>query len=76
MSITRAWVLELRFAQRNIRITPIAAIMADRGLPLIFATGYGASALPEGLRDPPHLRKPFLPSQLRAVIDAAVKDKS
>jgi CheY-like chemotaxis protein len=54
-------------------ITSIAAIIADRGLPFVLATGYGAGALPEEFRDRPHLRKPFLLSQLRAAIDAAIK---
>jgi CheY-like chemotaxis protein len=54
-------------------IMSIAATIAERGLPFVFATGYGAGALPEGFRDRPHLRKPFLLSQLRTAIDTAVK---
>jgi CheY-like chemotaxis protein len=66
-------ILDVNVADRP--ITPIAAIIADRGLPFVFATGYGASALPEMFRDRPHLKKPFLLSQLRIAIDEAVNGR-
>jgi len=53
-------------------ITSIAAIIAERGLPFLFTTGYGPTALPEGFRNRPHLRKPFLLTQLRTAIEKAI----
>jgi CheY-like chemotaxis protein len=40
-------------------IFPVAEALAARGLPFIFATGYGAGGLPEVWRDRPTLQKPF-----------------
>lgn len=66
-------ILDVNVAGQS--INPIAAIITERGLPFVFATGYGTNALPEEFRDRPHLRKPFLLSQLRTAIDTAVKSK-
>ncbi len=66
-------ILDVNVAGRP--ITSIAATIAERGLPFVFATGYGVGALPEGLRDRPYLRKPFLLSQLHTAIDTAIKTK-
>ena len=38
-------------------------MLAARGIPFVFATGYGEQGLPEGYRDRPTLRKPFQMSQ-------------
>jgi len=51
-------------------ITPVANLVAARGLPIIFATGYGAVGLPEEFRGHATLAKPFELSALRATIDA------
>jgi CheY-like chemotaxis protein len=40
-------------------VYPIAETLAGRGLPFIFATGYGARGLPERYRNNPTLPKPF-----------------
>lgn len=42
------------------RIDPVAAIIYSRGLPFIFASGYGAVGAPEVYRDRTVLQKPFL----------------
>lgn len=39
-------------------IYPLAEILADRGVPIIFLTGYDAAVLPEAWRDRPRLDKP------------------
>jgi DNA-binding NtrC family response regulator len=41
------------------RIEPVAEIVANRDLPFIFASGYGAAAAPQKFRDRPILQKPF-----------------
>ena len=40
-------------------VSPVAEILVERGLPFVFATGYGERALPEPFRDRPMLLKPF-----------------
>lgn len=47
-------------------IAPVAAALAARGAPFVFATGYGASGVPEGWRDRPTLQKPFGMSEVEA----------
>jgi len=50
-------------------IFPVADILAERGLPFIFVTGYGERTLPERYRDRPTLQKPFQAEQLEAVLN-------
>jgi CheY-like chemotaxis protein len=49
-------------------IFPVADILAKRGLPFVFVTGYGERSLPEPYRDRPALQKPFQGEQLKAVL--------
>jgi len=51
-------------------ITPVAEILIDRGLPFVFATGYGAPGLPEAYRTAPMLQKPFQAEALAAALKA------
>ena len=46
-------------------IYPVADILAKRGLPFVFVTGYGESSLEEPYRDRPALQKPFQGEQLK-----------
>lgn len=43
---------------------PVAQALADRGIPFLFASGYGAAGLEQGFLDRPILSKPFSLSQL------------
>jgi CheY-like chemotaxis protein len=53
------------------RTFPIAEALIERGLPFVFATGYGAAAVPENFRGAPVLQKPFRLNDLeRAVLTA------
>jgi DNA-binding response OmpR family regulator len=54
-------------------ITPVAELIKARGLPFIFATGYGSSGLPEEYRDRPTLQKPFQLENLARVIDSTLR---
>ena len=58
----------------NLNIAPIAEIIAARGLPFIFVSGYGSAEKPLLFRDRPVLQKPFLISSFAAMIDAALGD--
>ena len=53
-------------------IAPIAEIIAARGLPFLFVSGYGSAGKPDSFRDRPVLHKPFLISTFAAMIDAAL----
>ena len=49
---------------------PIAAVLRDRGVPFLFATGYGAKGIIEEFRSYPVLQKPFRAIDLAQAIDA------
>jgi CheY-like chemotaxis protein len=49
-------------------IYPVADILARRGLPFVFVTGYGEGGLPEPHRGRPTLQKPFQAEQLKAAL--------
>ncbi len=49
-------------------IYPIADILAKRGLPFVFVTGYGENSLAEPYRDRPALQKPFQVEQLQKTL--------
>jgi CheY-like chemotaxis protein len=40
-------------------VYPVAEVLARRGVPFVFSTGYGERGLPEPYRDRPTLQKPF-----------------
>jgi CheY-like chemotaxis protein len=48
-------------------ITPVVEILIARGLPFVFATGYGQRGVPEAYRSNPTLQKPF---QIEALAQA------
>ncbi len=56
-------------------IYPVAEALVGRGVPIIFASGYGATTLPEAWKARPTLPKPFSADQvataLRAALDGA-----
>jgi CheY-like chemotaxis protein len=47
---------------------PVAAALAERGVPFAFSTGYGNSGLPAAWRNRPTLQKPFSEDQVRQVL--------
>jgi len=51
-------------------VYPVAEILAKRGLPFVFVTGYGERNLSDPYRDRPALQKPFQAEQLKAALDA------
>jgi CheY-like chemotaxis protein len=54
------------------RTFPIAEALIARGLPFVFATGYGAAAVPETFRDAPVLQKPFRLADLENAVRTAL----
>ncbi|WP_207388308.1 response regulator [Lichenihabitans psoromatis] len=53
-------------------IFPVAEILAARGMSIIFASGYGATTLPEAWRNRPTLPKPFSADQVADVLQKAI----
>jgi CheY-like chemotaxis protein len=49
---------------------PVADVLVERGIPFLFATGYGINGIEERYRDRPVLQKPFRASELAAALDA------
>jgi two-component SAPR family response regulator len=58
---------------RGGKVYPVAEQLIARGIPFVFASGYGNWALPEALRDRPRLTKPFtfgaLKEQIKSLCD-------
>jgi CheY-like chemotaxis protein len=51
------------------QIFPVADILAERGLPFAFITGYGEGSLPDAYRGRPALLKPFQVAQLESTLN-------
>ncbi len=52
-------------------VLPVAETLERRGIPFVFATGYGRAGVPEKYRETPVLQKPFMPAELRDVLAKA-----
>ena len=57
-------ILDVNLAGR--RIDPVAEVLAGRGIPFMFVTGYGKTSLPPGSQDRVVVAKPYDPASLRA----------
>lgn len=55
-------------------VTPVAELIEARGLPIIFATGYGAWGVPEEFQDCAALQKPFELKALAAALNSIRRD--
>jgi CheY-like chemotaxis protein len=53
-------------------VTPVVEILLERGVPFIFASGYGQRGVPEAYRAIPTLQKPFQADALAQAIETAV----
>ncbi|MSO67639.1 MAG: response regulator [Pseudolabrys sp.] len=49
---------------------PVADILAKRGVPFVFVSGYGEGSLAEPYRNRPALQKPFQAEQLKSTLAA------
>lgn len=52
-------------------VSPVAEILEARGLPFVFATGYGERGLPERFSNRPTLQKPFQQENLGRILTQA-----
>lgn len=51
---------------------PVADVLAERGVPYVFATGYGPAGLEPEFRDRVIIKKPYGMDDLRGAIDHAL----
>ena len=56
----------------GLRTFELAASLAQRRIPFVFSTGYGASILPEHFRGVPVLTKPFRQDEFRQALLSAL----
>jgi CheY-like chemotaxis protein len=47
---------------------PVADVLAARGVPFFFSTGYNKDSMPHGYRDFPMLQKPYGATELSAIL--------
>lgn len=55
-------------------VSPVAEILEERGLPFVFATGYGERGLPERFSNRPTLQKPFQQENLSRILSQAFEN--
>jgi CheY-like chemotaxis protein len=53
-------------------VTPVVEILVERGVPFVFASGYGQRGVPEAYRAIPTLQKPFQADALARAIEIAM----
>jgi len=58
------------------RVDPVAEILAGRGVPFVFASGYGEDGLAPAWRGRPVLPKPFRLDQLRDALVSLAANRS
>jgi CheY-like chemotaxis protein len=59
-------ILDVNLAGQS--VAPVAEVLEQRGLPFVFATGYGERGLPEEHRGKPTLQKPFQQENLSRIL--------
>jgi DNA-binding NtrC family response regulator len=55
---------------------PIAEVIRERGIPVIFATGYGADGVLDRFRDCPTLQKPFSQQDFAEAVAGACREQA
>lgn len=63
-------LLDVNVAGRE--VFPVAEALANRGVPIIFSTGYGEAGLPDRWRGAPVLQKPFTEAAVRDALMRAL----
>jgi len=54
------------------QVYPVASVLAERGVPLVFATGYGSVGLAEQWRSRVTVQKPYTQDDIARALDAAL----
>jgi CheY-like chemotaxis protein len=74
LALAQAAEFEIAILDLNLNGTlsyPIAEVIRNRGIPIIFATGYGTDGLREDFRGYPTLQKPFSQDDFAQAVKAA-----
>jgi CheY-like chemotaxis protein len=75
VALAREATIELAVLDVNVageKVTPVAEILRERGVPFVFSTGYGAAGLPPEWRSHHVVAKPFAIDDLaRALREAS-----
>ncbi|GLQ52337.1 response regulator [Dyella flava] len=53
---------------------PLADVLQERGVPFVFASGYGESGVPDAYRHVPVLQKPYDMAEIQAFITTLLKE--
>ena len=69
-----AAILDVNLA--GARVFPVAAALKERGVPFLFASGYGRAGLEAPWQNHPMIQKPFSVDQLAAALEQAVRPRS
>ena len=64
-------VLDVNLAGES--VYPVAAVLSERNVPLVFVTGYGYDAIPHEYAGQPRIAKPFSAAQLSGAISRAIR---
>lgn len=59
----------------DLRTFPIAEVIKARGIAFLFATGYDATSVPDGLNGVPILQKPFWATDLEQALRHALDEQ-
>lgn len=63
-------ILDVRLA--GVEVYPVASVLAERGIPFLFASGMTGTEVPEPFRGRPTMQKPFEVERLRDVLTRLV----
>ena len=72
LALARDAALDVAILDVNLNgnpVYPVAEVLAGRGVPFIFSTGYGEQGLPDGYRECQMLQKPFQMENLERALE-------
>jgi CheY-like chemotaxis protein len=75
LEAARSESFDIAFLDVNLagqRVFPVADVLAERGIPFIFVSGYGDQALEPPHNDRPVVKKPFAPDALGVALVATL----
>lgn len=58
------------------KVYPVAEVLTARGIPFVFATGYGIAGIAEQYAHVPALAKPYQPRALERMLETALQHAS